>query len=267
MKASLHNLMRKRPGRGGRALRWAAAGLVALAAGCAPKYHDYQAFVKHPEPVVSATEYRMAPPDIVTISSRRVREINGLTQQISPDGKISLPLLGNVFIAGMTPEEASALLEKKAAEYYRDADVSLRVSGFVSKRIYVWGEVNAPGPYAYDGTNSVFRMLAQAQPTRLADRSHIEVLRPNENGKLVPKMTIDLDNMVEKGDLAHNALLRQNDVIWVPPNPLATVGLALQQLLLPIQPAISAVSGPAELTVQSTGRRPYGGNSTGGVSP
>src|SRR5690349_9063234 len=99
--------------------------LVAVAAiagfgGC-EKYTDFNSFVVEPRPVVTSTDYRMAPPDVITIQSKRVREINGHTEQIRPDGKITLPLLGSVFVAGKTSEEVSADLQQRARDFYEDA--------------------------------------------------------------------------------------------------------------------------------------------------
>ncbi|MCC7192895.1 MAG: polysaccharide biosynthesis/export family protein [Phycisphaeraceae bacterium] len=220
-------------------------------------YRDYGAFVKDPRPVVTTTEYRIAPPDVITISSKRVREINGHTEQVRPDGKITLPLLGSFNVTGKTPEECSAELEKLAKEYYEDADVSLRVAGFNSKRIFVFGEVNSPGPYAYTGTNTILDTLAVAQPTRLADPDHIHILRPDRHGKLVKRMTINMNDMVKRGDTTLDAVLEEGDIMYVPANGLAAIGLAMQQVLLPIQPAAATVRGPADIsgTMQS---RPYG---------
>lgn len=237
-----------------------AAALLGLGlAGCTRSI-DRDTFVHSPTPLVTATEYKLSPPDVITIVSQRVREINGHTEQIRPDGRITLPLLGSVFVAGQTCEQVSAELQRRSREYYEDADVSLRVVGFNSKKIYVWGEVSAPGAYPYDGTNTVMGTLARAQPTRLANNGWIEVLRPNREGQLIRRLTIDLDDMVKNGDIALNGLLEEGDVIYVPPTPLASMGLMLQQLLLPIQPAVQVVQGPADIGLQSVGKRPYGSN-------
>lgn len=109
--------------------------------------------------------------------------------------------------------------------------------------MFVFGEVLYPGSYPYRGTNRVLTTLAEAQPTRLADPARITVLRPNEDGELVRRMTISLDDMVKRGDVAHDAVLEEGDIIFVPPNPLAKVGLAVQQVLLPILPAAQTVRG------------------------
>ncbi len=226
-------------------------------AGCEVRYDDFSSFISEPRPTVSLSDYRLAPPDQITISSKRVREVNNHTETIRPDGKITLPLIGSLYVAGLTCEEASAIIEEKARSFYEDADASLRVVRFRSKKIYVFGEVSGPGPYVYDGANTVLETLSRAQPTRLADPSRIHVLRPGQNGEVVQRMTIDLDRMVKEGDTDLNAVLEEGDIIYVPPNPLAATGLVLQQLLLPIQPAANVVRGPGDIEDDTSGTR-YG---------
>ena len=189
-----------------------------MLSGCAKTYTDYSSFINEPRPVVTATEYRMAPPDTVQIYSKRVREIHRHTEVISPDGKINLPLLGRVYVAGKTTEEVEAELQLLAQEYYEDADVSVRVRDYASKKIFVFGEVSRPGPYAYNGANTVLGTMAKAQPTRLADPTKIQVMRPNADGELIRKMTVDLDKMVKEGDTLLNAVMEEGDIIYVPPD-------------------------------------------------
>ena len=236
----------------------ACAVCAACLSGCAnfTQFTDYSAFIREPRPLVTATEYRVAPPDTLRITSKRVREINGHSEQIRPDGKITLPLLGTVFVTGRTVEEIAAELEQLAAEYYEDADVSVHVTAYASKKIFVFGEVASPGRYPYNGTNTVLDTLARAQPTRLANPDKIQIMRPNRDGKLIRRMTISLDDMVKQGDVSLDAVLEEGDIIYVPANPLAAIGLALQQLLLPIQPAASVFSGPESID-ESLRASPY----------
>ncbi|GAB4192871.1 MAG: polysaccharide biosynthesis/export family protein [Phycisphaeraceae bacterium] len=232
--------------------------LVVACGGCTKTYTDYSAFINEPRPLVTATEYRMAPPDTIQIYSKRVREIHRHTESISPDGKITLPLLGRVFVAGKTTEEVEKELQLLAQEYYEDADVSVRVVEYASKKIFVFGEVSRPGPYAYNGANTVLDTMAKAQPTRLADPSKIVVLRPNADGELIRKMTVDLDKMVKEGDTLLNAVMEEGDIIYVPPTPLASVALGFQQLLLPFQPIASTIAGPATIENEARGSASYG---------
>ena len=209
--------------------------------------------------MVTSHEYRIMPPDVVVVESRLVREVDGHYQQVRPDGMIQLPLLGTIYVANKTPEEVSAELTERAHAYYEDADVSLRVRDFASKRVYVFGEVSMAGPFPYDGANTVLGTLAIAQPTRLADNAKIRVVRPDANGQLIHKMTINLDDMVHDGEIQYDAVLEEGDIIWVPPNALAATGLFFQQLLLPIQPATYVVKGPASIQETFTGYDTYTG--------
>ncbi len=233
-----------------------------IASGCSKTYTDYSSFIAEPRPVVTATNYRMAPPDAVQIYSKRVREINGHHETISPDGKLTLPLLGRIFVAGKTSEEVTAELELLAQEFYEDADVSVRIVGYRSKKIFVFGEVGRPGPYNYDGANTILETLAQAQPTRLADPTKIQMLRPNADGEMIRRMTVDLNKMVKEGDTLLNAVMEEGDIIFVPPTPLASVALGFQQLLLPFQPIAQTIAGPADIQYEARGTSNYGPNDT-----
>jgi polysaccharide export outer membrane protein len=233
-------------------------GCALLLNGCSKTYTDYSAFIAEPRPLVTATEYRIAPPDSIQIYSKRVREIHRHTEVVSPDGRLTLPLLGRVFVAGKTTEEVEAELSVMAQEYYEDADVSVRVIDYASKKIFVFGEVSRPGPYTYNGANTVLGTMSKAQPTRLADPSKIQVLRPNADGELIRKMTVDLDRMVKDGDTLLNAVMEEGDIIYVPPTPLAKVALGFQQLLLPFQPIASTIQGPADVETSYQGHASYG---------
>ncbi len=234
-------------------------GLLALllATGCQTTHTDYAAFLSAEAANQRPREYRIEPPDVILITSKRVREIDGHTEIVRPDGRITLPLLGSIEIAGKTPESISAELQSMAREYYEDADVTLRVTGYNSKKIFVFGEVSVPGAVPWRGTNTVLRTLAVTQPTRLADPSKIQILRPNKDGKLVKRMTIDLNRMVQQGIIERDAVLQDGDIIYVPPTPLAAMGFAAQQLLLPIQPAAATVAGPANIAADLD-TQPYG---------
>ena len=59
--------------------------------------------------------------------------------------------------------------------------------------------------------------------------------------------------MVKKGDLSQNVLLKPNDIVYVPPNPLAAIGLAIQQVLFPIRPATETITTPASAATMMSG--------------
>jgi protein involved in polysaccharide export with SLBB domain len=230
--------------------KWLAAVIFAAALltviGCAPTYRNYGAFLQQPRPQVTAAEYRMAPPDVLRVRSRRVREIDGWIEMIRPDGKISLPLVGSVEATGKTCEELAGELRELAGAYYQDADITVTITDYNSKKVYVFGEVSNPGPYTYNGRNTLLRLMAHAQPTRLSDPGKIQIMRPGADGE-AERLTVNLNKMIQKGDLRMDAPLKEGDIVYVPANPLAAVGLAFQQVLMPVRPIAETVRGPADI--------------------
>ncbi len=243
------------------AVATALAGLALLTlGGCSsnPKFTDYHAFVEEPRRPASSETYRVGPPDVLEFKSARVREVQNYRETVSPDGFVNVPLLGRIEVAGRTIASIQAELEDRARFYYQDADVNVRVSTYASKRLFVFGQVTSPGAYFYNGSNTVLNTLAQAKPTTLADPSSVLIVRPDENGELRARMTINLDQMIRTGDTTLNAVLQEGDIIYVPPSGIAKVALTFQQLLLPLNPIAATVNGPATIAENATGQRPYG---------
>ena len=238
--------------------------------------NEIKDFLLKPRAPVSGTEYRVLPPDVITITSRQVPEIASVTQRIRPDGKINLPLLGEVYVANMTPREIEETLKKKASKYYEQVDATVTVSAYLSQAFYVFGQVNRQGPQPWTGRDTLLDALARAGPNRLAWYERVTVVRgadPKEGGYAVEKpslryrltgvhpsrkdkprkkMTINVLAMFQSGDMANNILLQPNDVVYVQPTPWARLGLAIQNLLFPVQPIMSTVSIPARAATAAT---------------
>lgn len=255
-------------------LALSASVLGSFLAGCTYNVDAVQAFLREPRAAVSGTEYRVYPPDTISITSQRVLEIYGLTQQVRPDGKINLPLVGEIMVAGKTPKEIEEALKEAARQYYAEVDATVTVTTYASQKFYVFGQVTLPGPMPWTGRDSLLDALCKAQPTYLAWPERIMIVRgsepqvggytatyPAEDEKEYRKtgihpdtpehprhtMVINLQAMVEKGDLSNNICLLPNDVIYVQPNPFAKLGLALQSVLFPVRPVLEAVRVPAEI--------------------
>ena len=214
--------------------------LVAASAGCTTKYADLKNFVPAHDQDVAATSYRIEVPDVVAIDSPTAPEVDGETQPVRSDGKISLRLLGEVKVTGLTPRELAAKLEDLLARYYVDPKVSVHVAGHQSKKVYVFGQVSGGGALPFTGRDTVLDVLAQATPTFLAWGSQVKVIRPNASPDERHEVVLDIDKMMQTGDLQSNFLLKEGDIIYVPPTPLAWFGLRVRELLWPFQPMMEA---------------------------
>ncbi|NLX13005.1 MAG: polysaccharide export protein [Phycisphaerales bacterium] len=217
-------------------------------AGCAPpKYEDLKVFVQaHDHDVVSSI-YRIEPPDVIAIESATCPEVDGEIQTVDIDGKISLQLINEVKVSMLTPKEVAAKLEGALARYYHQPEVKVRVVNHASKNIYVFGEVGMKGPVPFTGRDTVLDVLARAQPTFLAWRGRIELIRPSPDPDKRHKVIIDVDRMQQGGDLRDNYLLQDGDIIYVPPTVLGWIGLRVQEVLFPISPVLAAYQMPADV--------------------
>jgi protein involved in polysaccharide export with SLBB domain len=257
---------------GNRRLALVLAGMVAcgMLSGCYD-HTQVQAFLSTPHRASTAIEYRVFPPDVLQIRSQKVVEIDGIGQQVRPDGKINLPLVGEIYVAGLTPKEIEAAINKLAEETYQDAKCTVIVAGFNSQRFYVFGQVAIPGPIQWTGRDSVLDALSRTQPTPLAWPSRIYLLRspeprtggyattqpsrayrltgkhPEDPTRPRRKLLINLDAMIASGDMANNVLLRPDDIIYVQPNPFARIGLAIETVLFPMSAATNALGDYREL--------------------
>jgi polysaccharide export outer membrane protein len=150
-----------------------------------------------------------------------------------------------VFAAGKTPTQLAAEIEEQILRYYQDVSVQVQVTGFNSKVYYLAGETRQ-GPRSYSGKDTVLDALLGGGIPRSAWPEHVTVLRPNEQGDLIRRMSLNLKDMYEKGDLKYNAVLEEGDIVFMPINPLAAIGVAVQNLLSPVQPLLSAAGTPGQ---------------------
>lgn len=103
--------------------------------------------------------------------------------QIRPDGKITLPLLGDVVAAGVTPKELTATLTERFREFLNTPVVTVIVAKVVPPVVYVLGEVNNPGAQSLSGPTTVLQALSLAGGFKdFANQKNIRVLRNRPDG-------------------------------------------------------------------------------------
>lgn len=192
--------------------------------------------------VTSTDRYAIAPPDIITIRAPLAPELNNIKQQIAPDGTVNLDLLGHVAVAGKSPQEVEELLTASLRTYYKDVKVAIDVE-HRSQWYYIFGETTNSGPKRFTGRDTLIQALADAPLTRLAWPERIYVIKPSPDPDQRHVTVINLKEIIQQGDSSSNVLLAQDDIVYVPLNPLANVGVAIQNLLFPVQPVFQAAGG------------------------
>jgi polysaccharide export outer membrane protein len=128
-------------------------------------------------------DYRLVAGDKLRIEVYKDAQLSQ-SLQIRPDGKITLPLVGDVPAAGRTSVELRDAIAKSLQEYMTDPTVTVIVTETTPQVIYVTGEVTKPGSYSIvNGQMSIIQAIAMAGGlTEFANKKDIRVLRKNGTG-------------------------------------------------------------------------------------
>jgi polysaccharide export outer membrane protein len=133
--------------------------------------------------------------------------------QIRPDGKITLPLVGDIMAAGRTSLELKDVLTTQFKEYVNNPVVTVIVQDAVAAQVFVIGDVRGPGPQVMNGSLTALQALAKAGgPGEFADKKHIHILRMN--GSQQESLPFDYKKAL-KGEIGP-VYLQPGDTIVVP---------------------------------------------------
>jgi polysaccharide export outer membrane protein len=132
---------------------------------------------------------------------------------VRPDGKISLPLLNDVQVAGLTPEQLRTYLMGAAKKFVADPTVSVVVREINSRKVYITGMVSHPGAYSLTSPTTVLQLIAIAGGlTDFADSKKITIIRAGQKEPL----KFNYDDVRKGKNLQQNILLKIGDTVVVP---------------------------------------------------
>jgi len=174
------------------------------------------------KPVVQGTkDYRIGPEDLIEIQVFGVDQLTR-TVRVNSRGNISLPLIGNVQVGGLTGSEAEAVIVSKLSEsYLQDPQVSLFIKEYTNQRVTVEGAVQKPGIYPLRGQTTLLRAIAVAGGQgSLSDLSNIVIYRADSTG-LRTGMTYDIEK-IRRGEQDDPTVLN-DDVVVVNRSPARVV--------------------------------------------
>ncbi|MDX1590197.1 MAG: polysaccharide biosynthesis/export family protein [Oleiphilaceae bacterium] len=206
--------------------------LLLMLSGCAASPYSSEekvekALARAQEPI---SEYRIGPTDALRISVWRNPE---LSEQVTvrPDGRISMPLLGDLVARGRTPQALSGVIEEKLAEYVRQPRVSVIVAQMgsheFSHRVRVTGAVNNPLSQPWrEGMTVMDMVLGAGGVNEFAAMNRAVLYRPIqtvENGQEEPRterevvaIPVRLDDILNKGRVETNYPLLPGDILSIP---------------------------------------------------
>lgn len=168
-----------------------------------------------PAPAPPPPDYVIGPDDVLQVLFWRERD-HSAEVVVRPDGMISLPLLNDVQAAGLTPDQLRAKVTADARKYFQeDPSVTVIVKQINSRKVFITGQVNKPGPYPLGGPTTVLQLIAMAGGLGdFADQKNIAVMRV-ENGKPV-RYPFNYKDVIKGKNLKQNILLKPGDTVIVP---------------------------------------------------
>lgn len=160
--------------------------------------------------------YTIGSRDLLKVQVYEDEKLSG-ERRVAEDGTISMPLLGDVQVAGKTPAEIASQLKRLLEEkYMQRASVDVQILEFQSRPISVLGAVQRPGNLAFSGRWTLLEALTAAGGLAETHGRYLYVLRRADNG-LSDQVAIDLNQLLAQGDPRANIPIFANDLINVPP--------------------------------------------------
>lgn len=167
----------------------------------------------------AVADYLIGVDDEVQVSVWRNPDL-GITVPVRPDGKISVPLVGDVVAGGRTPDDVAKDIQEKLGAYVRDPQVAvilteLRSHEYLS-RVRVTGAVRQPVSIPYrQGMTVLDAVLAAGGVTDFAASDRADLFRRHEDDT-TSTHPVRLDRILNRGDLSTNYKVAPGDVITIP---------------------------------------------------
>ncbi len=166
-------------------------------------------------------EYVIGPRDLLEIKVFELPEFDH-TVRVSENGTITLPLIGNVEVWGLTKEKLEKKLASLLDKYVKNAQVSVFIKEYQSSRVAIIGAVEKPGMYELVGRQTLLQMISQAGGFKENAANEIYVLREGSDGNTA-SIAIDLEDLLLNGNQKLNIPIQPNDVINVPVDKLIII--------------------------------------------
>lgn len=203
----------------------------------------------------------LSPGDEISIAVYRNEDMN--RRFIIPsDGNIFFPFIGHINIEGKSLREITQVIKEGVSKYVKDPQVSIdivklsnpariadpqvniEVTGFGGQKVFILGEINRPGVFLADGTVRVVEALSLAGgPTLDAKLSSILIIRPTPNKPQPELIVVDVEKVLEEGNMLQNPVLQRGDIIFVPRTFIAHVDRFFEHLSKIVKPLLDIETG------------------------
>ncbi|MDM8524532.1 SLBB domain-containing protein [Desulfococcaceae bacterium HSG8] len=161
-------------------------------------------------------EYLLGPGDILDLRVWTRAEISDADIIVGPDGIITVNRVGSVLVDGRTRGEVTQEIIEKLSHFYVDPEVTLTVKEYKNNKAFVLGRVKNPGVVMFSGKGTLLEALSLAGglPFDATEQTSLTKCAIIRGKSLI--IWIDLHELLYNGNMALNARIRNNDVIFIP---------------------------------------------------
>lgn len=165
----------------------------------------------------ASSDYPLGPGDVVRISVYGQNDLNTVAH-INEQNKVSLPLIGEIEIGGLTPAAAEQRIEKALLEggFVREPHVTIAIEQQHSRQVSVLGYVHKPAKYSIDQPLKLLDIIALAGGIAPDGNNTVRLVRNSDSDK-PDQIDIDIRAMLSSGDLSQNLEITTNSIIYVAP--------------------------------------------------
>lgn len=182
-------------------------------------------------PVVQ--DYRVQIGDSLALRSYFDAQLNQ-DALVRPDGRISALLIGDMVVAGLTPQQLATQLRDRYRDLIGATDVTVSVTRSVGLSVYLSGEIRLPSVLPIDGNLTLMQSLARAGGMLTSAHAESVLLIRNRDDGGLSVNKVDVERIL-RGE-APDPYLQPRDVVFVPRSPIAQVGLYVEQYINAIIP-------------------------------
>jgi len=169
--------------------------------------------------VVPPADYAVGADDVLVIMFRREKDMSAEVT-VRPDGRITLPLINDLYVAGLTPDQLRARVTEEAKRFVEgDPTVTVIVKAINSRKVFITGEVGRPGAYPIADRMTVMQLISMAGGvSEYAKKKDIVIIREAGTRPGAKPLTFkfNYEDIQKLKNLASNIDLKPGDTVIVP---------------------------------------------------
>ena len=179
--------------------------------------------------ITESSVYRLGYGDSIEIKFFNNPEYNE-TVTVRPDGRITLPRVGDIYVVNMVPAELDDIITQTYSEILLDPDVTVIVRDFGGQNVYVMGEVENPGIYQLKKGMTMLRAIATAGGPKGSAKLGSVILIRNDGKQRAEAIRVDLALTSVRKNLNNDLPVQGYDMIYVPRTIIADLNSFITQL-------------------------------------